>query len=632
MRLSVIGTICVAIALLGTFSLSVKAQNSTGKKLLTPVEFQQRLKGPILSIPTPFTESYEINYKGLEQMINPALRYECKIVALTSGNSKYDKLTYDEVRELTRFVIETVGDRAMTIAASGTWDKEQVLDYVRYAELLGASAVQVQRPNYLDTGSSIQETVQFYQSVAENTRLAIVLHGYYSVELLNELVKIKSIVAMKEDVSFPYYVTRQILFGDRLSVFGGGNDGRYLHGYPYGSPAYYSSLYTYAPEMGQKFWKAIQNKDMKTATDILMKYDFPFIEKFSFPLWSAAIEYFGGPARYIRPAIETLPDEEIKKMHQLFNSMGLKPASKYNSVSVSKGIFLPVEWARGGHVGGIVDGNIVVAGGNNWSKDKTQKYWLKNSAVFKDGAWVQGPSLPKPLAYAMYSTDDSGLYVAGGTEDGESVSRDAYQLTSLNGRAGWQALPKLPQATGYGGGAVLDGKFYVACGSIGKTNTNKMWVLDLKNPNGKWQQCPSLPGEERMFPSLVASGKYLYLLGGLSNSSLPLKDAYRYDPGSRKWTKLSDLPLKGYAWSSQPIDENYLIITGRADDSKPFTIHDGIWLIDLTDMSMKKVGKLIAPSTTSPLIKVSEKKWWVVGGEPDSKLNRTERVSVINLE
>lgn len=601
-----------------------------GKTPMPPLEFKQKLKGPILSFPTPFTENYEINYQGVSDIIKPALQFGCKVVTLTSGNSKFDRLSYAEVKELTRFVVETVGDQAITIASTGAWDREYIKDYSRYAEYIGASAVQVALPVDLAGSENMSDIVDFYKEVAASTKLGIVLHGFFSVDLLKELVKISSIVAMKEDVDYPYYITRQAMFKDRLAIFGGGNDGRYLHGFPYGSPAYYSTLYTYAPEMGLKFWEAIQRNDLKTANEIILKYDFPVIEAFSFPLWSAAIEYFGGPPRFIRPKNESLSEPELKKMRELFAKMGLKPALNYPA-TVTRGVSLPDELVRGGHIGGTVEGKVIVAGGNNWSKDRITKLWLQDAAIFDNGKWVAGPSLPKPVAYPMFATDPSGLYFAGGTPDGKSASREVYRLRSLQSGSTWEPMPKLPTGLHSGAGAILNGKFYVCTGSNGNADTDKMYVLDLNDNKAQWRECRAVPGPKRMLSTLVASGKNLYLLGGLTNG-LSTRDAYQYDPDNNQWKKLNDLTISGYAWVGQSIDDGQLLLTGRADESKPFPIHNDIWVVDLHDMSVRKSGQLIEAATTSPLIRVKDKQWWFVGGEPDSNRNRTGVVSVINLE
>jgi len=616
-------------ALSGMIAAPCNAQQHAAKVQVAPMppqEFKDRLKGPIFSFPTPFTENFEIDYNGIEKLIERALVYDCGVIALTSGNSRYDRLSFEEIKELTRFVVKIVDGRALTIASTGEWECDQVYDYVRYAEAVGASAVQVQLPKGLAGSDDIGAIAEFYEQVASHTRLGIILHGGYAVELLTELIKNESIVAMKEDVDYPYYVNRQILFGDRIAIFGGGNDARYLHGYPYGSPAYYSSLYTYAPEAGREFWRAIQRNDVKTATEIVLKYDLPFISKFSLPMWYAAIAYSGGPQRFIRPKDETLPETNMKDVQALFSSMGIAAANKF-TVTLTKETPIPVP--RGGHAAGMVDGQLVVAGGNNWSIDKTTKYWLDDVVVFEGGQWIPGPKLPNAVAYAACADAGGVLYVAGGTADGKSVSNKVYRLSSL--ASGWAQLPDLPVGISHGAAAILDGALYVACGSNGKEDTNAVYALDLNDTKAKWRRCKSLPGAGRILAALATAGDHLYLLGGVKDGT-PLGDLYRYDPRRDEWKQLDDLPFKGYAWAAQAIDDKHLLLTGRADDSKPFAIHRDVWTVNLEDAAMQKVGELDGPTTTATLTRVKNDEWWVIGGEPDAKLNRSDRVTVITLD
>jgi N-acetylneuraminic acid mutarotase len=118
-------------------------------------------------------------------------------------------------------------------------------------------------------------------------------------------------------------------------------------------------------------------------------------------------------------------------------------------------------------------------------------------------------------------------------------------------------------------------------------------------------------------------------MGGLAKVSPlePLNDIYRYNQETDEWTRLKDLPLKGYAWVAQAVDDNFILLTGRADGN----IHSGIWILDLRNSSMKEVGSLITSSTTAPLVKVGENRWWLIGGEPDANKNRTGVISVIRL-
>ncbi|MGN6603632.1 MAG: dihydrodipicolinate synthase family protein [Ginsengibacter sp.] len=604
---------------------------------MSPKVFKEKLRGPILSAPTAFDSTFQIDYKGMAKVIAHALDYGCRVVTLTSGNSMYDRITYSEVKKLTKMMVETVGNRGVTIAATGKWPLDTILDYVRYAEKIGASAVQVDPPEGSDIDSNLKKTVRFYEDVAHHTKLAIVLHGYYSSKLLNELLKIKSIVALKEDVAdLNYYVDRQIMFGNRIAVFAGGSDARYLFGYPYGSPAYFSVLYSYAPAIGLKFWQAIQQKNLKSAVNIAEKYDFPFMKKWTRSFWAAAIEYMGGSQRYIRPKtgetqkMKTLNEKELADMRNFMCGLGLKPqGSKYCGV-VTEGNPLPLNMKRGGHAGGKVDGKVIVAGGSDWSLDKKTKSWLSSSAIFANGHWKVGPELPKAVAYGMYASDDHGVYLAGGTNGGDSDLSSVFQLKTLKDGRGWEELPSLPEATAYGAGAILNSKFYVACGSHDTTKTNLMWVLDVSEKGSNWHKCSPIPGVARILPAMVSSGGYLYLLGGLSDFAplTPLKDAYRYDPKNGKWMRLKDLPFPGYAWAASSLDDTHLLITGRAYGK----VDPGVWILDVVNMTIKEIGKDIIPAATAPLIHVNKDQWWLVGGEPDSNKNRTGKVSVISVK
>ncbi len=92
--------------------------------------------------------------------------------------------------------------------------------------------------------------------------------------------------------------------------------------------------------------------------------------------------------------------------------------TKFFSCRVTRGVPLPKKGDSAGHIDGLVDNKIIVSGGNRWSEDKTQKIFLNNTLIFDDQQWIEGPLLPIPMAYPMFSYDSTGLYVAGGTSDG----------------------------------------------------------------------------------------------------------------------------------------------------------------------------------------------------------------------
>lgn len=304
--------------------------------------------------------------------------------------------------------------------------------------------------------------------------------------------------------------------------------------------------------------------------------------------------------------------------------------TKTFSYKVTRGVPLPKEEDRGGHIGGVVDHKIIVSGGNRWSEDKTQKFFLSNTLIFDDQQWIEGPSLPIPMAYSMFACDNSGLYVAGGTSNGITMLKEVYVLRSIQNGKKWERLPDLPEALGFGAGTILKDKFYVSGGLLNNgEKTNKMWALDLNDIESGWSESKSIPGMPRYLHAMTTSGDNVYVIGGLAESSplTPLNDVYRFNYKEDRWDKLKELSLKGYAWTAQSIDFNHIVLTGWADGQ----VHPDVWIIELHTMKMKNVGNLLIQSTTSPLIKVKDGQWWFIGGEPDSNKNRTKEISIINI-
>src|SRR5689334_19505318 len=88
---------------------------------LSPAAFKQNLAGPILSLPTTFNSDLSVNLNGIRHMVARARRYRIPVFELTAGNSKYAQLSYDEIKQVTRTMVEAAEQDGLTIAATGAW-------------------------------------------------------------------------------------------------------------------------------------------------------------------------------------------------------------------------------------------------------------------------------------------------------------------------------------------------------------------------------------------------------------------------------------------------------------------------------------------------------------------------------
>jgi 4-hydroxy-tetrahydrodipicolinate synthase len=304
-----------------SISLPLSMQAAAGNARLTSQEFKQRLRGPILSIPTPFTADFQLDTAGVRRMIQRALEKNITIFELTAGDSQYPYLAYEEIKELTRVVTTAVGNRGITIIGTDAWWTERVLDFARHAESVGATALQVMKP----AGAEDPGVVEHYRRIASETHLPIVLHGDFSMALLEQLTGIDSVAAQKQDVTLSYFVDEMIRFGKRVNCFAGGGLDWYLVGQPYGATAYFDSWASFAPEVAVRFWEAVQRADYAAEVDIIEKYDHAFIQNFSHPFWRATLEYFGVAGRYLRLPMHSYTDAEMAQVKQFYDKLGISP-------------------------------------------------------------------------------------------------------------------------------------------------------------------------------------------------------------------------------------------------------------------------------------------------------------------
>jgi 4-hydroxy-tetrahydrodipicolinate synthase len=309
-------------ALVGAFSsLPISLEATAGNPRMTPQAFKERLRGPILSIPTPFTSDFRVDSAGVRRMIERALENDITIFELTAGDSQYPYLTYEEIKELTHLVTTTVGNRGVSIIGTDAWWTERVLDFGRYAESVGATALQVLKP----PGAEDPGIVEHYRRIASGTHLPIILHGDFSTPLLDQLTTIDSVVAQKQDVTLDYFVDEIIRFGKRFNCFAGGGLSWYLVGQPYGASAYFDLFATFAPEIAVRFRQAVQRGDYAAEVEIVEKYDHAIIQNFSHPFWRATLEYFGVAGRYLRPPMHTYTDAEMAQLKLFYDKLDLHP-------------------------------------------------------------------------------------------------------------------------------------------------------------------------------------------------------------------------------------------------------------------------------------------------------------------
>ncbi len=108
---------------------------------------------------------------------------------------------------------------------------------------------------------------------------------------------------------------------------------------------------------------------------------------------------------------------------------------------------------------------------------------------------------------------------------------------------------------GYASSFVIDNKLYVFSGYNGKDYYKDLWALDLSSENGSWSQLTPLDAEATITNATTAHYGRRYgvgfsigtngYIGGGSDGNEYLKDFWKYDTQTNKWTQIADLPTSG---------------------------------------------------------------------------------------
>jgi len=295
-------------------------------------ELKKTLFNPIVPLPTFFTREGKQDLESVRKTVEFVITNGLKVLLLTMGDSNYALQSETEIRNLARAVIEQADGRAVVIVGTHYyWWRDQIIDFARYVEELGADGVMVLRPQpSLGNAPEFEDIVfETYQAVARSVNCGIVLNGVFSMRLLKRLVEIPNVVALKEDAGDPWCHDALWAVGKKISIFNGGQKWRFLYGLLWGMTGYLTTYGLLAPKVTCEFWSAIERRDLFTAAHIVDIYDNPFFEyainhpKGFHPVRQATMEIFGRGPRWMRPPQPSLNDKEMNELRAIFNKMGL---------------------------------------------------------------------------------------------------------------------------------------------------------------------------------------------------------------------------------------------------------------------------------------------------------------------
>ena len=288
-----------------------------------PEEIKTQLEGPVNSIPTTFLPDGQLDWQGIGHIIDIGIAGGSNVSLLTYGDSQFDFLSDEEVAQLTRFLIDRVDHRALTVAATRRWPDDKAVQFAEYCRDVGADLLMV-LPS--DQTQPIGKIVH-YRKVAEIMPLMLV--GCPAYEILDELLDVPNICCFKEDGSLEYAKAAIHRYGDHWKFMTGGGLWRNYTQWPFGVRAFFCYPSSFAPHVAARWWQALQEGDAKTAGSLIGQIEDPFwgiaddVAGGGQAVWRTALETNGIASRHLRAPALSATDEEVEKIGAVLEAIGL---------------------------------------------------------------------------------------------------------------------------------------------------------------------------------------------------------------------------------------------------------------------------------------------------------------------
>lgn len=179
------------------------------------------------ALTTKFTSDDKLDFPLFEKNLKAQLDAGVEGVILGGTLGEASVLSNEEKFELVRFTVDKVAGKVPVVMNIAEGSTREALKQAAEAEKNGASGLMMLPP--MRYKSDHRETVTYFKTVAESTRLPIMIYNNpvdYKIEvtldMFAELADVKNIQAVKESTRDVSNVTRMInRFGDRFKILCG---------------------------------------------------------------------------------------------------------------------------------------------------------------------------------------------------------------------------------------------------------------------------------------------------------------------------------------------------------------------------------------------------------------------------
>lgn len=187
--------------------------------------------GAGVAIVTPMTETGEVNYAKLEEILEYQIANGTDSIVICGTTGESSTLTHEEHLEAIRFTIEKVAGRIPVIAGTGSNCTETAIYLSTEAEKYGADALLLVTPYY--NKATQKGLIAHFTKIANSVKIPVILYNVASrtgVNIAPETAaylakNVENIVGIKEASGNISQIAKLAhLAGDSIDIYSGNDD------------------------------------------------------------------------------------------------------------------------------------------------------------------------------------------------------------------------------------------------------------------------------------------------------------------------------------------------------------------------------------------------------------------------
>ena len=293
----------------------------------------------MVSVATPFTESYELDLDGLRRsirrMIDRGVRRGQGVLLVAAAGGEFPMLSMDERKEVTRVSVEAAAGEVPVATSIQFNGSREVVELARYAHEVGASLGQLSAPYYY--GAPDDDIFDHFRAAAEDSDLPIMIYNNWwntlnmNAETVDRLAGLRNVVALKWSSPDQRSFTEGLrLFADRLAVVD--NSGQHVWSHMMGAVGFITHVSNFWPEYPLEIWDLLRRRAYEEVIPVLARFKWRWGKwvhevvaetEGEGPFIKAAMEEVGIAAGPPRPPARRPSAPLLEELHELFAEVGV---------------------------------------------------------------------------------------------------------------------------------------------------------------------------------------------------------------------------------------------------------------------------------------------------------------------